>query len=124
MKVFFQFLRKNLYLALAFFILISITTWTSYKIWYNKPEFSLKETLLSSERVVMYTKANCFFCEQAKILLDSYNIKCSIIDITNNYELHSALAKRTERSSVPYIFVHDLFLGGYSELRNILNSDH
>ena len=53
----------------------------------------------------MYTTASCGFCHAARVLLDREGLAFEQIDVTTHPEARDALAERTDRTTVPQMFV-------------------
>lgn len=68
-------------------------------------------------KVIVYSKANCSYCDRAKQLLDSKHAKYEEIRIDL---LPDKLAEMLElsggRRTVPQIFINDKAIGGYDDL--------
>lgn len=67
-------------------------------------------------KIYIYGKSSCIFCKKAKELLKEENIEFQEIEIKNAI-LASWLYARTNQKTVPYVFIEDQFLGGYTELK-------
>ncbi len=64
----------------------------------------------------------CPFCEAAKSLLKSKNLKFEFINLDSDQSLREKLSKELNHYTVPMIFIDDKFIGGFSELQNIQSS--
>jgi glutaredoxin 1 len=66
--------------------------------------------------VTIYGKANCGFCTKAKDLATRNNIKFEYKDV-GLASIMEELVNRSEvkPKSVPQIWVHDRYVGGYNE---------
>ena len=73
-------------------------------------------------KVKIYTIKDCMFCQLAKQLLKKKNIKYEeiIIDSTNN--TFENLKTKTNFTTLPQIFINNTFIGGYSELKVLLEN--
>src|SRR5688572_8090573 len=71
------------------------------------------------KNVVIYTKAKCKYCSETKELLRKKDILYIDIDVTWDKELHQKLINQTGQKTVPYIFIKDKFIGGYTELAKL-----
>jgi glutaredoxin 3 len=67
-------------------------------------------------RVEIYTKNYCPFCARAKALLDRKNIGYEEIDVTVNPSLQVEMQKRSQRRTVPQIFIDGVHVGGSDDL--------
>jgi glutaredoxin 3 len=67
--------------------------------------------------VVMYSKSNCNYCNQAKQLLDRKNVMVTEKKIDEHPEwLEEMLALSGGRRTVPQIFINDKHVGGSDDL--------
>lgn len=73
-------------------------------------------------KILIYTKSTCVYCTRAKDLLDKNSIPYQMIDLSSNVDLHQKLAAKTGQNTVPYVFVNDQFIGGYSQLKSMEES--
>ncbi|MDO4289304.1 MAG: glutaredoxin 3 [Eubacterium sp.] len=69
--------------------------------------------------VKLYTWPHCPYCNNAKQLLKDKNVAFSDVDIYGNEEMRDALTEKTGQRTVPYVFIDDEFIGGFSELANL-----
>jgi glutaredoxin 3 len=67
-------------------------------------------------RVKIYTKNYCPFCARAKALLDHKNIGYEEIDVTVDLSLQAEMQKRSQRKTVPQIFIDGVHVGGSDDL--------
>ena len=69
-------------------------------------------------RVVVYRTTYCAYCLAACALLRKRGILFDEIDVTADSEARAALVVKAEgRRQVPQIFIDDLPIGGYTDLR-------
>ena len=68
-------------------------------------------------RVIIYSTEYCGFCRAAKRLFDSKGIAYEEIDLTGDDAARDALRTRTGRTTVPQIYVGDVHVGGFDDLR-------
>ena len=66
--------------------------------------------------VVMYTTAICPYCVRAKFLLEHKGVSFEEIRIDTDHDVMREMVKRTQRNTVPQIFIDDLHVGGYDDL--------
>lgn len=71
------------------------------------------------KEIKLYTWKYCPYCKGALKFLDEKGLKYTDIDIQNDNETRRRLQKETNHYTVPFIFIGDTFIGGYSELREI-----
>lgn len=72
-----------------------------------------------NKEITLYTWAHCPYCSGAKIFLDNKGLKYTEIDIHNNNEMRRKLQEKTNHYTVPFIFIGETFVGGFSELKEI-----
>ena len=66
--------------------------------------------------VVMYTTAICPYCVRAKYLLDNKGVSFEEIRIDHNPDTMQEMMRRSNRHTVPQIFIGDHHVGGYDDL--------
>ncbi len=66
--------------------------------------------------VTIYLTRLCPFCIRARRLLDRKGIEYSIINVAGNRELRDEMNRRSQRHTVPQIFIDDLHVGGFDDL--------
>jgi len=71
------------------------------------------------KEIKLYTWPHCPYCKSAKKLLDDRGLEYTNIDIQNDVEMRRKLQEETNHYTVPFIFIGDKFIGGFSELREI-----
>ena len=64
----------------------------------------------------IYTTQTCPWCHRAKATLDQHGIEYREIDVTTDRDLQLEMIKRSERQSVPQIFLNGEHIGGFDEL--------
>ena len=69
--------------------------------------------------VKLYTWPHCPYCNNAKKLLDDKHVDYSDVNIYGNEEMRDALTEKTGQRTVPYVFIGDAFIGGFSELADL-----
>lgn len=67
--------------------------------------------------VTIYSTSWCTYCNAAKRFLDSRSVPWQDVDLTDDDDGRAALVERTGRRTVPQIFVGDVHIGGYDDLR-------
>ena len=68
------------------------------------------------KKVIMYTKTYCPYCVMAKQLLSHHSIQPEEINIEDEPQLREDMIKKTDRRTVPQIFIEDFHVGGYDDL--------
>jgi glutaredoxin 3 len=66
--------------------------------------------------VRVYTSRICWYCDQAKRLLDRREVPYRAIDVSDDYEARKWLVDVTGRRTVPQIFIGEAAIGGFTEL--------
>lgn len=68
--------------------------------------------------IVMYTTAYCPYCTNAERLLNNKGVvEINKIRIDTEPELREEMMVKTGRRTVPQIFIDDLHVGGFDDLR-------
>ena len=67
--------------------------------------------------VKIYTTDYCGYCRAAKSFFKDQKIPFEEIDLSGDDEARAALNARTQRSTVPQIFIGETHVGGYDDLR-------
>jgi GrxC family glutaredoxin len=70
--------------------------------------------------IEIYSTRNCGYCRAAKHLLDLRGLKYTEYDVTVNAEKREEMMHRSNRRTVPQIFINDESIGGYQELVQLL----
>ncbi|NNF96610.1 MAG: glutaredoxin 3 [Halobacteria archaeon] len=66
--------------------------------------------------VVMYSTRFCPYCIRARMLLDNKDISYTEIRVDEQTEQRSVMEQRSQRTSVPQIFIDDYHVGGCDDL--------
>lgn len=72
--------------------------------------------------VRIYSQSACGFCRAAKALLGSLKIPFEEIDVTDDALVRHELYARTGRRTVPQIFFGEDHVGGFSDLKRVIES--
>lgn len=86
---------------------------------------SLADFYIDTNKVCVFSKSSCGFCDKAKQLLKSCNIEPLVYELDNMSEgniLHENLISKTNHKTVPNIFINGNHIGGYSELEQLFKS--
>jgi glutaredoxin 3 len=67
--------------------------------------------------VTIYSTDWCPYCKAAKSFLTQKGVPYEEIDLTDDDPGREALVERTGRRTVPQIFVGEVHVGGYDDLR-------
>lgn len=71
--------------------------------------------------VTIYSTTWCPYCVAAKRFLDSKGVPWSEIDLTGDDDARAALVEKSGRRTVPQIYVGEVHVGGYDDLRALDN---
>ena len=66
--------------------------------------------------IVMYTKQDCPYCDSAKRLLASKGQRWTEIAVENDPERRREMIERSQRSTVPQIWIGERHVGGFDDL--------
>jgi glutaredoxin 3 len=80
---------------------------------------SVAEEHHSMPNVVMYSTAICPYCVRAKHLLDNKGVRYEEIRIEHDQEVLQEMMRRSNRHTVPQIFIDDYHVGGYDDLASL-----
>ena len=69
--------------------------------------------------VVMYTTAVCPYCVRAKVLLQRKGVEYEERRIEGSRELMREMLERSQRRTVPQIFIDDYHVGGFDDLAEL-----
>ena len=67
--------------------------------------------------ILIYTSTICPYCIMAKRLLDKKGVTYQELNVDTDPELRQEMMQRTKRRTVPQIYINDLHVGGFDELR-------
>ncbi|MBW9256944.1 MAG: glutaredoxin 3 [Candidatus Thiodiazotropha sp. (ex. Lucinisca nassula)] len=70
-------------------------------------------------QVVMYSTAICPYCVRAKHLLENKGVTYEEIRIDHDREIMQEMMRRSNRHTVPQIFIDDFHVGGYDDLASM-----
>ena len=77
-----------------------------------------------SNNIIVYSSDSCYYCTQAKKLLDKLNLSYEEINIQSFPEKRDEMLSRSNgKRTVPQIFVNDQHVGGFDELNNLVKKD-
>ncbi len=97
--------------TLIFFILISSSAFS----------FELSQTCMK-KKITTYIKTRCVYCIKLRYVLTSNDIEFKEVDISNNKILFNWLIQKTSSYTVPYVFLDNEFIGGYTEFMSKCNN--
>jgi len=70
-------------------------------------------------KIEVYSKSWCPYCNKAKALLKSKGLEYQEIDTTDNEAREREMIERSRRQTVPQIFIDDQSIGGYDDLAKL-----
>lgn len=74
------------------------------------------EPVKNTPNIVMYTSAGCGYCSGAKNLLNKKGVEYTEIRIDKEVGMRAEMEQRSQRESVPQIFIDDMHIGGFDDL--------
>jgi len=72
--------------------------------------------------VIIYSKANCPFCEMAKTLLASKKVAFKEVRVDLDDNIRDEMIRLSGRRTVPQIFINGQSIGGYDDLATLEKS--
>lgn len=75
---------------------------------------------MTTTKYVIYTIANCRYCDLAKELLRQHGETFHDVAVDIKPDLAVSIVNRTECKTWPQIFADGYFIGGYTELKEFL----
>ena len=72
-------------------------------------------------KAIVWSKNQCTFCDQTKNLLKSKGIEFEERNISTNWSKDQLLEAVPTARTLPQIFLDDVYVGGFNELRAELN---
>ena len=75
----------------------------------------------SQGTIGIYYKTWCSYSQAALALLEDLGIAYTAIDVTSDPVREAEMVRRSGRTSVPEIFIDDELIGGYDDLRALLD---
>ncbi len=70
-------------------------------------------------KVVIYSKANCPYCDWAKQLLDNKKIRYEEVRVDLDESQRVLMEQKSGRRTVPQIFINDQPIGGFDDLSTL-----
>lgn len=67
-------------------------------------------------KALIYTTNYCPYCHRALKLLKEKDFEIENVDVTNDKKKWDEVAEKTGISTVPQIFIDDIFIGGCDDL--------
>ena len=73
-------------------------------------------------KITMYTSEYCSYCMAARMLLKKKGVDYDEVLVTDDPALREEMERRSNRTSVPQIFIADQAIGGFDELYELEES--
>ncbi|HGF7478246.1 TPA: glutaredoxin 3 [Vibrio mimicus] len=73
-------------------------------------------------KIEIYTKSYCPYCKAAKQTLNSMGLSYREVEVSTSQALFNEMVNRSQRKTVPQIFVGDVHIGGYDDLVNAIKN--
>jgi len=67
--------------------------------------------------IIIYTSNLCPYCTMAKRLLTAKGVKYTELNVDTTPGLREKMMQKTRRRTVPQIYIGDLHVGGFDDLR-------
>lgn len=67
-------------------------------------------------KILIYTTKICPYCVMAKRLLNQKGVSYEEINVDNDPQLREEMMRKTNRRTVPQIYIGELHVGGFNEL--------
>ena len=77
---------------------------------------------MNASKVVVYTGNRCAYCNAAKHLLDSKGMLYTEVNVDEDPKLREEMMARSQRQTVPQIFIGDRHVGGFDDLSELNQS--
>ena len=71
--------------------------------------------------IEIYTSPLCGYCHMAKKLLKQKNQSFNEINVMGNFIKRKEMQTRSQRTSVPQIFINDQHIGGFDDMYALEN---
>jgi len=68
-------------------------------------------------KIIIYTTHYCPYCVHAKQLLERKNLSYDEINVEDNDALRQEMMDKSQRRTVPQIFINERYIGGYDDLK-------
>ena len=77
---------------------------------------------MNASKVVVYTGNRCAYCNATKRLLDSKGMLYTEVNVDEDPKLREEMMARSQRQTVPQIFIGDRHVGGFDDLSELNQS--
>ena len=68
------------------------------------------------QNVVIYLTPLCPYCTRARRLLDKKGVEYTVLNVAADDRLWNEMIDRSQRHTVPQIFVDDIHVGGFDDM--------
>ena len=72
-------------------------------------------------KVTIYTKHDCFYCSQAKVLLASKNIQFTELKLNEDFSRDNILEMFPNAKTFPVVVVDGFNIGGFTQLQTMIS---
>ena len=72
--------------------------------------------------IEIYTQDSCFYCARAKNLLNEMGLSYTEYEVSFDTDKQAEMINRSQRYTVPQIFINDVPVGGSDELFELVES--
>ena len=80
------------------------------------------EKILSMKNILIYSTNTCPYCVMAKKLLEKNGLSYTEIRVDLDENEREKMIARSQRRTVPQIFIDDIHIGGFDDLSIYLNT--
>lgn len=74
--------------------------------------------------ILIYSTAHCSYCVAAKNFLKSRGLECRELRIDLDAQARADMLRKSQRRSVPQIFINDVHVGGFDDLVALEHAGH
>lgn len=78
-----------------------------------------ESSISSGIKIEVYSTEFCPYCTRARMLLDSKGVSYTEFRVDLDAELRTEMQQRSQRTSVPQIFIDGRHIGGFDELAQL-----
>lgn len=71
---------------------------------------------MSNSEIVIYYAPFCPYCAWAQQLLDDKGVEYTLINVNEDDAIRAEMEDRSQRNTVPQIFIGEQHIGGYDDL--------
>ena len=72
-----------------------------------------------SIKIEIYSTEYCPYCTRARMLLDSKGVSYTELRVDQDLDLRNEMERRSNRTSVPQIFIGNRHIGGFDDLAEL-----